>query len=116
MDRWEEGFDRWTPRGAGASDETGVDLDREAVLRLARELAERRHSEQQHAVAELEALKQSLRERAEAIGARERELEKLERAGRPKKKEKAGVLPAAVAAEALIAREHAALEIGRAHV
>jgi hypothetical protein len=79
IDRWEEGFDSWTPRrGGGAPDDTGVDLDRDTLLRLARELAERRHSEQEHAGAELERLKQSLRERAEAIAARERELAELQ--------------------------------------
>jgi chromosome segregation ATPase len=110
IDRWEEGFDSWTPRRGGAgADDTGVDLDREALLRLARELAERRHSEQEHAGAELERLKQSLRERAEAIAARERELAELQKrlgAGKPRKKER----PEATNVEALVARERAALE------
>ena len=110
IDRWEEGFDSWTPRRGGpAADDTGVDLDREAVLRLARELAERRHSEQQHASAELERLKQSLRERAEAIALRERELAKLQKrlgGGKPRKQEQRDT----VDTDALVARERAALE------
>jgi chromosome segregation ATPase len=110
IDRWEEGFDSWTPRrGSGAPDDTGVDLDREALLRLARELAERRRSEQEHAGAELERLKQSLRERAEAIGARERELAELQTRlgeGKPRKQKQ----PGATDLHALVARERAALE------
>ncbi|MDP9262322.1 MAG: hypothetical protein M3O89_10145, partial [Actinomycetota bacterium] len=86
-----------------------MDLDRDALLRLARELAERRHSEQEHAGAELERLKQSLRERAEAIGARERELAELQtRLGKgklPKQKQ-----PNTANTDALVARERAALE------
>ena len=110
IDRWEEGFDSWTPRrGGGAPDDTGVDLDRDALLRLARELAERRHSEQEHAGAELERLKQSLRERAEAIGARERELAELQtRLGEGKlRKQKQ---PTTANTDALVARERAALK------
>ena len=110
IDRWEEGFDSWTPRrGSGAPDDTGVDLDRDALLRLARELAERRHSEQEHAGAELERLKQSLRERAEAIGARERELAELQtrlRDGKPRKQKQ----PNTANTDALVARERAAFE------
>jgi chromosome segregation ATPase len=113
IDRWEEGFDSWTPRRAGgAADDTGVDLDREALLQLARELAERRHSQQEHAGAELERLKQSLRERAEAIAARERELAELQKrlgGGKPRKQEQ----PAPVDTDALIARERAALDRAR---
>src|SRR5205807_294720 len=46
IDRWEEGFDSWTPRrGTEATDDTGADLDREVLLRLARELAQKRHAE-----------------------------------------------------------------------
>src|SRR6266540_1713776 len=78
MDSWEEGFDAWTPRpqsGAGETTDTGTDLDREELLRLARELAGRRHAEQEQARVELEELKRSLRERAEAVAARERELQ-----------------------------------------
>ena len=94
IDRWEEGFDSWTPRRGGRRPTTpGVDLDREALLRLARELAEKRHAEQEHAGAELERLKQSLRERAEAIAARERELAELQKRlgeGKPRKQEAAG--------------------------
>ena len=110
IDRWEEGFDSWTPRrGGGAPDDTGVDLDREALLRLARELAEKRHSEQEHAGAELERLKQSLRERAEAIAARERELAELQTRlgeGKPRKEKQ----PDAANTDALVARERAALD------
>ena len=79
MDSWEEGFDSWTPSRPDSRDETGTDLDREELLRLARELAERRQTPQAHGDAELEQLKQSLRERAEAIAARERELAELQR-------------------------------------
>jgi chromosome segregation ATPase len=114
IDRWEEGFDTWTPRhGGGAPDDTGVDLDREALLRLARELAERRRSEQEHAGAELERLKQSLRERAEAIAARERELIELQKRlgeGKPRRKER----PDVANVDALVARERAALERAQA--
>jgi chromosome segregation ATPase len=110
IDRWEEGFDSWTPRrGRAATEDTGVDLDREALLRLARELAERRHSEQEHAGAELERLKQSLRERAEAIATRERELAKLQKRlgdGKPRKQEQRETADTG----ALVARERAALE------
>jgi IgA-specific serine endopeptidase len=113
IDRWEEGFDSWTPRQGGKRDDDPVvDPDREALLRLARELAEQRHAEQQHAGRELEQLKQSLRERAEAIAARERELAKLEKRlgeGKPRKQDKVE----APASDILVARERAALE--RAH-
>jgi chromosome segregation ATPase len=110
IDRWEEGFDSWTPRRSEtASDDTGVDLDREALLRLARELAEKRQALDQDAGAELEQLKHSLRERAEAIAARERELAKLQKRfaeGKPRKQEQ----PEPANTEALVARERAALE------
>jgi chromosome segregation ATPase len=111
IDRWEEGFDSWTPRRGGvAPDDTGVDLDREALLRLARELAEQRHSEQEHAGAELERLKQSLRERAEAIAARERELAELQtRLGEGKPRKQKQQAPERVDTDALVARERAAL-------
>jgi len=82
MDSWEEGFDTWTPRTpskAGPSDETGTDLDRAELLRLARELAERRHTPQTGLDPEIEQLKQSLRERAAAVAVRERELTELQR-------------------------------------
>jgi chromosome segregation ATPase len=114
IDRWEEGFDSWTPRrGGAAADDTGVDLDREALLRLARELAERRHAEQEHAGAELERLKQSLRERAEAIATRERELVELQKRlgdGKPRKQEQRDT----AGMDALVARERAALERAQA--
>lgn len=82
MDSWEEGFDTWTPRTpsqAGPGDDTGTDLDRAELLRLARELAERRHTPQTGLDPEIEQLKQSLRERAAAVAARERELTELQR-------------------------------------
>jgi chromosome segregation ATPase len=114
IDRWEEGFDSWTPRrGGAAADDTGVDLDREALLRLARELAERRHAEQEHAGAELGRLKQSLRERAEAIATRERELVELQKRlgdGKPRKQEQRDT----AGMDALVARERAALERAQA--
>ena len=103
-------------RGAAAQrrDDTDVDLDREALLRLARELAEKRHADQEHAGAELEQLKQSLRERAEAIAARERELAELQKRlgeGKPRKQEQPR---AGGRREALVARERAALERAQA--
>ena len=110
IDRWEEGFDSWTPRRSGAvSDDTGVDLEREALLRLARELAEKRKALDRDAGAELEQLKHSLRERAEAIAARERELAKLQKRlaeGKPLKQTQ----PPPADTESLVARERAALE------
>ena len=110
IDRWEEGFDSWTRRRSGAEpDDTGVDLDREALLRLARELAAKRQALDQDAGVELERLKHSLRERAEAIAARERELTKLQKrvaAGKPRKQGQ----PEPADTEALVARERAALE------
>lgn len=83
------------------------------MLRLARELAERRNAGEAEARAEVEALKRSLRERAEAIAAREKELAELQRRleGRrpPKAKKSAGPDP-----ESLVARERATLERGQA--
>ena len=112
-DRWEHGFDSWTPRGSGDPADTDTDLDREALLKLARELAARRQAERTDKDGELERLKQTLRERAEAIAARERELEALERrAGKGAKKERRDTAPDAAAAVA--ARERAALERARA--
>src|SRR5439155_1246914 len=71
-DRWEEGFDEWTPphTAAGAGD-TAAEPDRESLLRLARELAEQRQSSHGQGNTEVEQLKQTLRERAEAIAAAE---------------------------------------------
>jgi hypothetical protein len=124
MDSWEEGFDTWTPQAAGKpgdpAAETGADLDREELLRLARDLATRREAEQAAAQTELAKLKQSLRERAEAVAARERELDwqqrQLER-GRPSIRGRIEELrpkrSGNVDEEALAARERAALE--RAH-
>jgi len=98
IDRWEEGFDSWTPRGA--------DTERESLLRLARELAEQRRALEDHADPELAQLKQSLRQRAEAIAARERELAELQKrfeGGKLRKQEGPGI-------ETVVARERAALE------
>jgi hypothetical protein len=113
-EEWEDGFDSWTPREqAGGPDDTGTDLDREALLKLARELAARRQAERTDSDGELERLKQTLRERAEAIAARERELEVLERRpGKPTKRERKEIAPDAAAVVA--ARERAALERARA--
>src|ERR1051326_7282896 len=82
MDSWEDGFDTWTPRPgarAGEQTDTGTDLNREELLRLARELAANRQGEQEQARVELEELKRLLRERADAVAARERELEQLQK-------------------------------------
>jgi chromosome segregation ATPase len=114
IDRWEESFDSWTPRRRGDTpDDTGVDLDRAELLRLARELAEKRHAGHAEASSELERLKQSLRERAEAIAVRERELAELEHrleGGRPAKSKK----KTPVGTDAIVARERAALERAQA--
>ncbi|MDX6470558.1 MAG: hypothetical protein QOF75_2361, partial [Gaiellaceae bacterium] len=97
MDSWEESFDTWVPgvpqppgaptaKAGGAAEDTGTDLDRAELLRLARELAERRQAGRTSADTEVEQLKQELRERAASIAARERELEALQRrleSGRP---------------------------------
>ena len=80
IDRWEEGFDSWTPRAErAASDDTDFDLEREELLGLARRLAADREAEHDRARTELEQLKQELRGRAEAVAARERELAELQR-------------------------------------
>jgi chromosome segregation ATPase len=118
IDRWEEGFDGWTPRsgGGGVSDDTGIDSDKAALLRLARELAEQRHADHEQARVELEQLKQALRERAEAVAARERELMELQRRldnGKPAKPAKQGRKDVA-AGDVLVARERAALERAQA--
>jgi hypothetical protein len=60
MDRWEEGFDNWTPS-----------------QQLAREIASTRRD---GAAMELEALQRSLRESATAVAARDLELARLRRA------------------------------------
>jgi hypothetical protein len=112
-DRWEDGFDTWSARDlppAQTGDDTGVDLDRDALMRLARELATQRHAEQQQSRDELERLKESLRERAAAVAERERELALLQKrleGGRVKKQQRQGPAPDT---EALAARERAALE------
>ena len=108
-ERWEESFDTWKPR-TDAPDDTGTDIDREELLRLARELATQRNAEQDQARRELEQLKESLRERAEAVAERERELlalqKRLERGKAPKAKAKPELAdPATIAA-----RERAAFE------
>jgi hypothetical protein len=108
-ERWEESFDTWTPRKETAED-TGTDVDREELLRLARELAAQRNAEQDQAHRELEQLKESLRERAEAVAERERELlalqKRLEKGKPPKTKARAE--PPDL--ETLAARERAAFE------
>jgi uncharacterized protein (DUF3084 family) len=112
-EKWEEGFDRWTPRTPPTrDDDTGIDLDREALLSLARELADRRRAQHRQTDDELEQLKQSLRERAAAVAARERELSELER--RLGAKGGAGAKHPAVDSDALVARERAALERAQA--
>jgi chromosome segregation ATPase len=113
-EQWEDGFDSWTPRGGGDGPaDTDEDLEREALLKLARELAARRQAERTDTNGELERLKQTLRERAEAIAARERELAALERrAGKGPQKDRKEAAPDAAAIVA--ARERAALERARA--
>jgi hypothetical protein len=120
MDTWEEGFDAWTP-SAPTSEETETDLDRAELLRLARELAERRQIPASGATAEIEQLKQSLRERAEAVAVRERELDELQRRlerpgirGRIELRPKRGEDHEAVGGAALAARELATHERTRA--
>jgi chromosome segregation ATPase len=123
MDSWEEGFDNWVPRSprpAGAGDDTGTDLDRAELLRLARELAERRQAGQTSTQTEVEQPKRALRERAEAIAARERELAELQRrleSGRPAVRARLddlrprrGERRESVDEDALAARERAVLE------
>ena len=89
-EHWEESFDTWTPRADKPDGETDTDVDRAELLRLARELAAQRNAEQAQARKELEQLKESLRERAEAVAARERELlalqKRLEKGKPPKTK------------------------------
>ncbi len=127
MDSWEEGFDTWmpqTPSPPAAADDTGTDLDRAELLRLARELAERRQAGQTSARDELEQLKQSLRERAEAVAARECELAELQRRLEQQRpsvrgklaelRAKRGEQRATVDEEALAARERATLERAQA--
>src|SRR5436190_95091 len=75
MDSWEEGFDVWTPpaaQAAGEATDTGTDLNRDELLRLARELAGRRLAAQ---AAELETRGAVLEAEAARIAAQERELE-----------------------------------------
>ena len=120
MDRWEDAFDRWTPRPDGGRDgdteEDGADAEREALHRLARELAEKRRATGVSSDAELEELKRSLRERAEAVSTRERELaelqRRLERTARKRGRGAAAAI-AAAEAEALAARERSSFERAR---
>jgi len=128
MDSWEESFDTWTPRtpneaDAGEDTGTGTDLDRAELLRLARELGERHQTGRTGADAEVEQLKQALRERAEAVAARERELTELQRrleSDRPgvrgllELRSKRGERREAVDGEALAARERATHERAQA--
>jgi hypothetical protein len=110
-DRWEDGFDTWSPRDlppAQPGEDTGADVDRDELMRLARELAAQRHAEQQHSRHELEQLKESLRERAAAVAERERELAKLQKQLEGRKPRRQQAPPAD--REALAARERAALE------
>jgi chromosome segregation ATPase len=102
IDRWEEGFDSWTPREA--------DAERASLLRLARELGEKRRAFEDQTDPELVQLKQSLRQRAEAIAARERELAELQKRfeGRKLRKQDGPGI------EAVVARERAALERAQA--
>jgi hypothetical protein len=118
-DRWEEGFDTWTPRAEPAGgDDTDTDLDRAELLRLARELAASRRVDPGAGHDELEELKQSLRERAAAVAARERELELLQRkveSGHASVRDRfRRPPPPAVDEEAIVARERAALERAQA--
>ena len=110
-DRWEDAFDTWMPQPETADTDTGVDLDREELLRLARELAAQRNVEQERVHRELEQLKESLRERAAAVAERERELAELQRQLEKGKARKAARQPQQpVDADAIAARERAALE------
>src|SRR5215831_4169650 len=116
MDRWEDAFDNWTPRRDGDTEGDGPDAEREALLRLARELAEKRRATEVSSDAELEELKRSLRERAEAVSARERELADIQRRlDRTAKKRGRGAAAAIAAAEAeaLAARERSSFERAR---
>jgi len=82
MDRWEEGFDAWTPSAeepAVPAPDAGADRERQELLRLARELAAERRAGHEPAHAELEPLKRTLREAAEAVAAKGRELAELQR-------------------------------------
>jgi hypothetical protein len=109
-ERWEESFDTWKPRGDAPEGDTGTDVDREELLRLARELAGQRNAEQEQVRRELEQLKQSLRERSEAVAERERELlalqKRLEKGKAPRTKAK----PEHPDSETIAARERAAFE------
>jgi hypothetical protein len=108
-ERWEESFDTWTP-SKDAPEDTGTDVDREELLRLARELATQRNAEQEQARRELEQLKESLRERAEAVAERERELLALQKRLEKGKAPKAKAKPELPDLETLTARERAAYE------
>jgi hypothetical protein len=73
MDRWEEGFDTWVPPAGEAVDARAGD-ERDELLRLARELGAARNAAYR---AELEPLRQALREAAETVAAQARELAEL---------------------------------------
>jgi hypothetical protein len=77
MDRWEEGFDAWTPSAEAV--DGGTNRDRQELLRLARDLAAARRDELEPSLVELEPLKRTLREAAEAVAAQGRELGELQR-------------------------------------
>jgi hypothetical protein len=106
---WEEAFDTWKP-GADAPDDIGTDVDREELLRLARELAAQRNAEHEQARRELEQLKESLRERAEAVAEREREVLALQKRLEKGKAPKAKAKPELPDPETIVARERAAYE------
>ena len=109
-ERWEESFDTWKPRADAPEGDTGTDVEREELLRLARELASQRDAEQAQARRELEQLKEALRERAEAVAARERELVTLQKRLDKGKAPKTKAGPEHPDSETIAARERAAFE------
>ena len=109
-ERWEESFDTWKPRGDAPEGDTGTDVDREELLRLARELAGQRNAEQEQVRRELEQLKQSLRERSEAVAERERELLALQKRLEKGKAPRTKANPEHPDSETIAARERAAFE------
>jgi hypothetical protein len=109
-ERWEESFDTWKPRAGAPEGETDTDVDREELLRLARELAVQRNAEQDRARRELEQLKESLRERAEAVAERERELLALQKRLEKGKAPMTKATPEHPDSETITARERAAFE------
>lgn len=109
-ERWEESFDTWRPRADAPEGDAGTDVEREELLRLARELAAQRNREQEQARRELAQLKESLRQRAEAVAERERELVTLQRRLEKGKAPKARARPELPDPETIAARERAAFE------